>query len=92
MSDAAGLDPRIHHDRPEEIVGCVRDFLAERENPRPMGSGAIFALYQEFVAALPAIAATAQLGPEELEPLTAFNDWHHLATEWLRERTRRRSR
>jgi hypothetical protein len=28
MSDAAGLDPRAHDDKPEKLIACVRDFLS----------------------------------------------------------------
>lgn len=88
MSDAAGLDPRVHHDRPADLIGCVRDFLAAGQNPRPMGAAKINALYQDFATELPAIAAAADLRAEELEPLTAFNDWHLFVTNWLLKKVR----
>src|ERR1019366_1116901 len=89
MSDAAGLDPKAHHDNPPEAINCVRDFLASGQNPRPMGAAKINALYQEFQNELPRIAQAADLQAEELEPLPAFNDWHFFAAQWLLERSRR---
>jgi len=34
---------------------------------------------REFLRELPQLAHTADLEPAELEPLTAFNDWHYFA-------------
>jgi hypothetical protein len=89
MSDAAGLDPRAHSDSPAVAIACVRDFLALDQNPRPMGAARINTLYEEFLRELPQLAHTADLEPAELEPLTAFNDWHYFAGKWLSQRTSR---
>jgi hypothetical protein len=83
MSDAAGLDPRAHGNDPEKLIACVRDFLAEGLDPKPMGPTRISALYSEFQLALPAITAKAELTLADIEPLSAFNDWYLLATRWL---------
>ncbi len=83
MSDAAGLDPRAHGNDPEKLIGCVRDFLAEGLDPKPIGPTRISALYSEFHLALPAITARAELTLADIEPLSAFNDWYLLATRWL---------
>ena len=53
-----------------------------------MGAARINALYQQFQDELPRIAQAAQLQVQELEPLTAFNDWHFFAAQWLAERSR----
>jgi hypothetical protein len=83
MSDAAGLDPRAHANDPEQLIACVRDFLAEGLDPKPMGPTRISALYSEFQLALPAITTKAELTLADIEPLSAFNDWYLLATRWL---------
>jgi hypothetical protein len=83
MSDAAGLDPRAHGNDPEKLIGCVRDFLAEGLDPKPIGPTRISALYSEFQLALPGITAKAELTLADIEPLSAFNDWYLLATRWL---------
>jgi hypothetical protein len=85
MSDAAGLDPRAHNDEPEKLITCVRDFLSTGLDPKPIGATAIFTLYYNFVSALPAIAAEANLTLADIEPLTAFNDWYLLAARWLQQ-------
>jgi hypothetical protein len=66
----------------------VRDFLAMGSRPRPAGAARINSLYIEFEADLPVIAERANLHLADLEPLSSFNDWHHLAARWLRERAR----
>jgi hypothetical protein len=71
MSDAAGLDPRAHDDKPGKMIACVRDFLSAGLDPKPIGPTAISALYDNFVSALPAIAAEADLTLADIEPLTA---------------------
>jgi hypothetical protein len=83
MSDAAGLDPRAHGNDPEKLIGCVRDFLAEGLDPKPVGPTRISALYSEFRLELPAITARAELTLADIEPISAFNDWYLLATRWL---------
>ena len=83
ISDAAGLDPRVHGNDPEKLIACVRDFLAQKLDPKPIGPSRIAALSRDFERALPAITARADLTLADLEPLTAFNDWYLLATRWL---------
>lgn len=85
MSDAAGLDPRAHENDPEKLIACVRDFLADGLDPKPIGPSKISELYAQFQAALPAITAKANLTLADIEPLTAFNDWYLLATRWLQQ-------
>jgi hypothetical protein len=85
MSDAAGLDPRVHGNDPEKLIVCVRDFLADGLDPKPIGPTKIAALYSEFQLALPAITAKANLTLADIEPLSAFNDWYLLATRWLQQ-------
>ncbi len=89
MSDAAGLDPRAHGNDPEKLIGCVRDFLAEGLDPKPIGPTRISALYSEFQLALPTITARAELTLADIEPLSAFNDWYLLATRWLLQQATR---
>jgi hypothetical protein len=83
LSDAAGLDPRAHRNDPEKLISCVRDFLADGLDPEPIGPTRISALYSEFHLALPAITARAELTLADIEPLSAFNDWHLPARDAL---------
>jgi hypothetical protein len=85
MSDAAGLDPRVHANDPDVLIACIRDFLADGLDPKPIGPTRISALYAAFQQALPAITEKAGLTLADIEPLTAFNDWYLLATKWLQQ-------
>jgi hypothetical protein len=85
MSDASGLDPRAHDDKPEKLIACVRDFLSAGLDPKPIGPTAMIALYDSFVSALAAIAVESELTLADIEPLSAFNDWYLLAARWLQQ-------
>jgi hypothetical protein len=84
MSDAAGLDPRAHDDKPKKLIACVRDFLSAGLDPKPIGPTAVIALYDNFTSALPVIATEADLTLADIEPLSA-NDWYLLAARWLQQ-------
>jgi len=83
LSDAAGLDPRAHSNDPEKMIVCIRDFLAEGLDRKPIGPTRISSLYRALQLALPTITAKAELTLDDIEPLSAFNDWYLLATRWL---------
>jgi hypothetical protein len=68
---------------PEKLIACVRNFLAEGLDLKPMGPTRISALYSEFQLAAPAITAKAEVTLADIEPLSAFNEWYLLATRWL---------
>lgn len=85
MSDAAGLDPRVHGNDPKKLIACIRDFLSEGLDPKPIGPTKIATLYTEFQQALPDITAKADLTLADIEPLSAFHDWYLLATRWLQQ-------
>jgi hypothetical protein len=42
------FDRRAHGNDPETLIACVRDFLAEGLDPKPIGPTRISALYSEF--------------------------------------------
>ena len=86
LSDAAGLDPRVHGNSPENLVACVRDFLADHIDPRPLGAAHLFAMYGEFDTAYPALAHRFGHEPERLRALETFADWRWIAATWLAER------
>lgn len=85
MSDAAALDPRAHSNEPETLMACIRDFLTHALDPKPIGPTRIAALYNVFQRALAAIIAKDALTIADIEPISAFNDWHLLATRWLQQ-------
>jgi len=86
LSDAAGLDPRVHHNNPDELVACARDFLAAHISPRPLGTAHLLALYSEFETAYPELAHRFGHEPEQLRALATFADWRWIAATWLAER------
>ena len=86
LSDAAGLDPRVHNNSVKRIVVCVRDFLADHINPRPLGSDYMYSTYQSFAAAYPALARRYGHEARQLKSLETFADWQWIAADWLRAR------
>jgi hypothetical protein len=86
LSDAAGLDPRVHHNNPDALVACIRDFLAGHINPRPLGAAHLLSLYSEFEASYPALAKQFGHEPNQLHQLETFADWRWIMAEWLAER------
>lgn len=83
LSDAAGLDPKVHHNDPAELIACVRTFLSGFIEPRPVGAAGLRALYARFEAEFPATAARLEHEPAELLRLDSFADWRWVAADWL---------
>jgi hypothetical protein len=86
LSDAAGLDPRVHHNDAAQIVACTRDFLAGHIDPRPLGAAHLLRLYAGFEADYPALALRFGHEPDQLRELDTFADWRWIAAQWLAER------
>jgi hypothetical protein len=86
LSDAAGLDPRLHHSDPQQMVACARDFLAGYIDPRPLGTAEMLRLYSRFETDYPALARRFGHSPEQLRELDTFADWRWIAAQWLAER------
>jgi hypothetical protein len=89
LSDAAGLDPRLHHNLPDTLVACVRDFLAGHITPRPLGSAHLISLYGEFDAAYPSLAEMFGHEASQLRQLETFADWRWIMADWLAKRAAR---
>lgn len=83
LSDIAGLDGKVHGNSVDTLIGCVRDFLANYADPRPVGPARLRALYEEFRSELPLLATDHGLTVEELAPLDRFPDWYAVAIKWL---------
>jgi hypothetical protein len=83
LSDIAGLDGKVHGNSADALIGCVRDFLADHVDPRPVGATRLRSLYEEFRAELPRLATDRGLTLEELMPLERFRDWYAVSTQWL---------
>jgi hypothetical protein len=89
LSDAAGLDPRLHYNLPDTLVACVRDFLAGHIAPRPLGSAHLILLYGEFDAAYPSLAEMFGHEASQLRQLEAFAHWRWIVADWLAKRAAR---
>jgi hypothetical protein len=83
LSDIAGLDSKVHGNSADTLIGCVRDFLANHVDPRPMGPTRLRELYEEFRTELPGLATQHGLTVAELTPLERFADWYAVSTKWL---------
>lgn len=84
LSDIAGQDIRAHGCDPRQASDQTRDWLSHQtpaREPIP-GAPAIWALYQEFSADLPYLAAAALQDDGQL----TFNERRYFASEWLAER------
>lgn len=81
-SDIAGQDVRAHHNRLDEAVKSVRNWLSSHltERIQVPGHTKIFARYLGFRRELPAICAQLQLEPAEL----IFSEYTTLVVGWLR--------
>ncbi len=84
LSDIAGQDIRAHRCDPATASSETRTWLSHhlgRTGQIP-GSTAIWTMYGEFEAELPALAALSLRNGDEL----TFLERRHIATEWLRRR------
>ena len=86
LSDAAGLDPRVHHNDPNTMISCTRDFLAGHIAPRPLGAAHLVSLYTDFENSYPTLAKRLGHEPNQLRQLETFADWRWIMAEWLAER------
>jgi hypothetical protein len=81
-SDIAGQDIGAHHNRVDELIASVRDWLSNQLVPRKIqvpGHGTMAARYRAFQRALPAASAEFQLEPNEL----TYSEYTKLAVAWL---------
>jgi hypothetical protein len=89
MSDAAGVDPKVHANSQTRLIACVRTFLAAHIAPRPLGAAHLRNLYAEFRRAYPTLARNLGHAPDDLLRLDAFADWRWIAADWLAARAAR---
>lgn len=84
LSDIAGQDIRAHGCDPQRASGETRLWLSHHTGPRTQipGAAAIWGMYREFEADLPALAIASMRDGGDL----TFLERRHIATEWLRRR------
>ncbi len=84
LSDAAGLDPKIHDANPEKAIENVRNFLSEKiKAPMLPGGEHVQKRYGLFLARLPAAADMHKLSMKELQSWSYVNDLQALMSNWI---------
>lgn len=84
LSDAAGLDPKIHDAKPEKAIESVRNFLSEKtKTPMLPGGEHVQKRYGLFLARLPDAAAVHRLSMKELQSWSYVNDLQALMSSWI---------
>jgi hypothetical protein len=85
LSDIAGQDIRAHHNRVEDAITAVRDWLGPLTSGRTLpGGGEVTRRYRVFRRALPALCRNLRLDRGGL----TFTDYTNLISFWLQEESR----
>ena len=84
LSDAAGLDPKIHHGHASEAIAAVRSFLAAKSQ-RTNLPGATFVARRHalFFAKLPLLVRSRNLRMKEVRSWDYVNDLQAIMAEWI---------
>lgn len=84
LSDAAGLDPKIHHGRAAEAIDAVRNFLSTKSQIVGL-PGATFVAQRHalFNAKLPIFARARHLRMKEVRSLNYVNDLQAIMVQWI---------
>jgi hypothetical protein len=90
LSDAAGLDPQIHSNKPVRAVNAVRHFLGSElrklgTNEQAPGAAAIWLRYQRFLKGLPGRTRRGELSRKEWLSFDYLPDLIEAMQEWLRK-------
>lgn len=96
LSDAAGLDPRVHANQPVRAVKEVRHFLSSElrrlgTDERAPGAEAIWRRYRRFLKGLPARAKHGGFSRQELLSFEYLSDLIEVMREWLSQAERPQS-
>jgi hypothetical protein len=80
ISDIAGQDIAFHHDSPEKLIRCIRDWLADASNTDLPSGSFIYEDYMDFVKKVPVFCRALR---KDITQLT-FLDYANLVAEWLK--------
>jgi hypothetical protein len=83
-SDLKGQDTKIHGNDPDRMVEAVRAFLARKSELSMRGAKSIRGRFSLFNAALPALAMSAGIDPDEITTLPYLADWTVFMAKWVR--------
>ena len=80
ISDIAGQDIKAHHNRPDDGIRAVRDWLRNALGAKAIPSGSVLSAdYDLFTKDLPGLCEAARLNPSDL----TFTDFYSLVFDWL---------
>lgn len=86
LSDAAGLDPKIHSGQPEDAIRAVRTFLVAKSGIANLpGAAHIVKRHALFFSKLPLLARTKKLKMAELRSLDYVNDLQTIMVQWIQQ-------
>jgi hypothetical protein len=84
LSDAAGLDPKIHHGRAPDAIEAVRNFLSSKSQTAGLpGATFVAQRYALFNAKLPNFARARHLRMKEVRSLNYVNDLQAIMVQWI---------
>jgi len=83
ISDLAGLDFGIHHNKAEEIVACVRRFLRNKSGMDMMGETKVMRRFSIFQLQLLKAAHAKHLSVPEVRSWKYVNDLQRLMQAWI---------
>jgi hypothetical protein len=84
LSDVAGLDPKIHGNKPEQIVENVREFLVSKsDQPKLPGGQFIWRRYVLFRKKLPLIAKADHKTMKEIRSWSYVNELQAMMAVWI---------
>ena len=84
MSDVAGQDGKIHHNKPNEAIAGVRAFLYRKSKRASIpGAAKINERYNQFLRELPKMAEVARVTPDELTSFDYLLDLIEVMRTWI---------
>lgn len=86
LSDAAGLDPKVHGNDAAKIIAAVRSFLVTKSGTvGAPGAAYIWKRYSLFLALLPGAAKLQHVTQKELRSWAYVNDLQAMMVGWITE-------
>jgi hypothetical protein len=85
LSDLAGQDPKTHGNDARKMVSAVRSFLSAKaeQGIKTRGADAIWARFEKFNRALPALARRLEISETEIASFDYLPDWISVMSAWL---------
>jgi hypothetical protein len=85
LSDVAGLDPKIHGNKPETVIDNVRSFLSKKSQKTNLpGATHVWKRYNLFKSKLPRKAQAGNISMAELKTWDYVPDLQNLMVAWIK--------